>query len=255
MERNENLNPIDDLMFKVMSDEDDFCIEIVRTVIGEKELIIVEPKQQFSIANLKGRSVILDLFCKKEDGTLLNVEVQKTDDEDHQRRARFNAALLTARYTAKGTEFEKIPDTVIIFITKNDFFEQGKTVYYVDRVLRGIGKVVYNGLTEIYINASVNDGSDIAELMQIFCKDDEYNFEKFPITSNLKYFLKNTEKGRAIMGKASQEIFDEGFRKGKMDSYIELYNEGTLTLKSAAEHSGLSEEEFLKLVEEKSKNN
>jgi len=57
------------------------------------------------------------------------------------------------------------------------------------------------------------------------------------------------------MGKTSQEIFDEGFRKGKIDSYIELYNEGTLTLKSATEHSGLSEEEFLKLVEEKSKNN
>ncbi len=56
------------------------------------------------------------------------------------------------------------------------------------------------------------------------------------------------------MGKASQEIFDEGFRKGKMDSYIELYNEGTLTLKSAAEHSGLSEEEFLRLLEEDSKN-
>jgi predicted HTH domain antitoxin len=39
-----------------------------------------------------------------------------------------------------------------------------------------------------------------------------------------------------------------------MDSYIELYNEGTLTLKSAAEHSGLSEEEFLRLLEEDSKN-
>lgn len=261
MVRNENLNPIDDLMFKVMSDEDDFCMEIVRTVIGDKELIIVEPKQQFSIANLKGKSVVLDLLCKKEDGTLLNVEVQKAESEDHERRARYNAALLSARYTVKGAEFEKIPDVVIIFITKKDFFKKGKTVYYVDRVLRGLGEVVYNGITEIYINASVNDGSDIAELMQIFCKDDAYNYSKFPITSKLKYFLKNTEKGKAIMGKTSQELFDEGFEKGlekgldkgKILSTIELYQGGFLELKNAAEHLCLSEEEFLKVLDENSK--
>ncbi len=60
------------------------------------------------------------------------------------------------------------------------------------------------------------------------------------------------------MGKTSQELFDEGFEKGldkgKILSTIELYQGGFLGLKNAAEHLGLSEEEFLRLLEEDSKN-
>lgn len=56
------------------------------------------------------------------------------------------------------------------------------------------------------------------------------------------------------MGKTSQELFDEGYEKGKILSTIDLYQGGFLSLKNASEHLGLSEEEFLKLLEENSKN-
>ena len=41
-------------------------------------------------------------------------------------------------------------------------------MYYIDRILRETGKVVYNGANEIYVNAEIDDGSDIAELTKIF---------------------------------------------------------------------------------------
>ena len=41
---------------------------------------------------------------------------------------------------------------------------------------------VDNGFQEIYINASADDGADIADLMKIFTVDNEYDDEKFPAT-------------------------------------------------------------------------
>ncbi len=58
-----------------------------------------------------------------EDGTHLNVEVQKADDDDHQKRVRYNAACITANITEAGVKFEKVPDVCVIYITKNDFLE------------------------------------------------------------------------------------------------------------------------------------
>lgn len=49
----------------------------------------------------------------------------------------------------KGIIFDKIPDAYVIYISKNDFFEKGKTVYHVDRILRETTEVVNNGFYEI----------------------------------------------------------------------------------------------------------
>ena len=39
-------------------------------------------------------------------------------------------------------------------------------------MVRETGKVVENGLTEIYVNSVNDDGSDVAELMRIFTEDE-----------------------------------------------------------------------------------
>ncbi|MEZ3444717.1 MAG: hypothetical protein K1W30_06220 [Lachnospiraceae bacterium] len=52
-------------------------------------------------------------------------------------------------------------------------------MYHVDRVIRETGDVVANGVYAIYANIAVDDGSEIAELMQFFKKSEGTN-AKFP---------------------------------------------------------------------------
>ncbi len=52
----------------------------------------------------------------------------------------------------KGIKFGQIPDSYVIFISKKDFFGQGKAIYHIDRVLRETGDVEDNGFYEIYVN-------------------------------------------------------------------------------------------------------
>lgn len=100
--KEEKFNPIDDVMFTKMAEEPRFCEEIIRVILGKPELCVVEVRPQDQVTNLKGRSVRLDVLCRLADGTLVNVEVQKYSDEDHEKRVRYYGSVLTAEHTPKG---------------------------------------------------------------------------------------------------------------------------------------------------------
>ena len=45
-------------------------------------------------------------------GAKANIEVQRSDNDDHQRRVRYNASAITMNFTPPGARFEDIPDVV-----------------------------------------------------------------------------------------------------------------------------------------------
>lgn len=161
-EETKKLVPMDDVMFRKLAEDKGFCQEILQVIFGDNDLIVVTNNPQFSVTNLQGRSVILDAHCILGDGREIDVEVQKANDDDHQKRVRYNGAVLTANITDPGTKFDKVPNVCVVFISRFDMFKDGFPIYHVERVVRETGKVVDNGFEEIYVNAAVNDGSDVA---------------------------------------------------------------------------------------------
>jgi hypothetical protein len=148
-EEAKKLNPIDDLMFRKMAEDKEFCQEILRVILG---------------------------------------------DDDHQRRVRYNGAILTTNVSDPGIKFENVPDVTVVLISKFDIFGGNLPLYHVDRVIRETGKIVDNGFEEVYVNTKVKDDSEISELMEVFVDDTAYN-SKFPKTSAGKRRYKETESG------------------------------------------------------------
>ena len=194
----QQLNIIDDVLFQKMAEDIGFCEEVLSTIL-EQPVIVKKVTPQNSVKNLQGRSVILDALCELADGEECNIEVQKADDDDHQRRVRYNTSCITANITEPGRKFRKVPNVIGIYISKFDMFDSGKTVYHVDRVVRETGEVVDNGLQEIYVNTKIDDGTDIAELMHIFTNPEAYDFKKFPKVSSRKKQFKDNEGGKEDM--------------------------------------------------------
>lgn len=217
------LNPIDDLMFRKMAEDKEFCQEILRVILEDNNLIVLESIPQWTGTNLQGRSVILDAKCRKSDGTHIDIEVQKADDDDHQRRIRYNGAILTTNISDPGIKFENVPDVCIVFISKFDIFEGNLPLYHVDRIVRETGKVIGNGLEEIYVNTKIKNNSEVSELMELFVDDNAYN-SKFPITSNSKYRYKETEGGLNIMCEIMERITSEEISKVNKLNAILLKN-------------------------------
>lgn len=115
------LNPIDDDLFKKMAEDKDFCQEIIRVILNKPDIQVLELKHQDSIKNLQGRSVVLDARCVDALDNHFAVEVQKSDNDDHQRRVRYNASCVTANITAPGSNFKNVPNLCSIYISKRDF--------------------------------------------------------------------------------------------------------------------------------------
>ena len=253
-EEAKKLNPIDDLMFKKMAEDKAFCEEILRVILEDIKLIVLESAVQWSGTNLQGRSVILDAKCILGDGRTVDIEVQRSNDDNHQRRVRYNGAILTTNITDPGKKFEKVPDVCIVFISKFDLFNGNLPLYHVDRIVRETGQRVNNGFEEVYVNAKIKDGSEVSELMKVFVEDNAYN-DKFPITSASKRRYKETEGGQEIMCEIMEKIRAEGVEEGKKEAAIKLAQKlivrGRLSFEEIAEDTGLT----LEQVEELAKKN
>ena len=209
------LNPIDDLMFRKMAEHKEFCEEILRVILGDYELVVTDNMQQFDLKNLQGRSVVLDAKCITGDGRYINIEVQKANDDNHLKRVRYNASVLTANVTETGKQFEFVPDICIIFISAFDLFKGNLPLYHVKKVVVETEQIIEDGLTEIYVNAAVDDGSKLAKLMKVFTKNDIYDEADFPVTSEIKARFKKDEGGTVKMDATLQKWMQESEEIGE----------------------------------------
>ena len=239
-------NPIDDKMFRKMAEEREFCEEIIRVILGDPNLVVIDHHPQEVITNLKGRSVQLDAVCRLSDGKILNVEVQKYTNEDHQRRVRYYGSVLTANRTPAGTPLKDVVNVCIIYIARFDIFGAGCSMYHVDRRVRETGEIVYNGMEEIYVNAEARDGTDVSELMEVFTEGYVYS-EKFPVTSELKRLYREGDEKmiRTLSDELREEGFkkvhEEGFRVGQEKGLAEGREEGREEGRAKGREEGLAE--------------
>ena len=120
------LNVIDDVFFHKIAEDKAVCEEILRIILQKPKLKVIDVQTQRFLRNIGAHSVILDLLCEDEDGSQINVEMQKADDDDHVRRVRFNSSNIDTIFTEKGLDYKDFPDIYIIFISKFDVFQEGK---------------------------------------------------------------------------------------------------------------------------------
>lgn len=129
IERVKEFRLIDDVFFEVFASDIPACQEILRVILEDTELIVNDVIVQSSERNLYGRSVRLDALCTLGDGSLCNIEIQRADNDNHLKRARFNAASITVKESEIGTNFEKVKDVYIVYISEKDFFKGGLTYH------------------------------------------------------------------------------------------------------------------------------
>jgi len=176
-----------------MAEDKEVAEEILRIILKKPKLKVIDYQVQRFLRNTNAHSVILDLLCEDEDHSFINCEVQKEDDDNHQKRVRFNRSNIDTIFTEKGIDYKELPDVYIIFISKFDTFNEGRTIYHINRIIEETGTIVENGTHEIYVNAAIDDKSDIAELMQYF-KKSVGEHQKFQKLCNRENILKKHRK-------------------------------------------------------------
>lgn len=258
------LRPIDDIMFQRLCENIVLIEEMLRVILEDGKITVERVIPQSNINNLRGRSVILDAYCKLGDGSYCNVEVQRSDNDDHFKRVRYNAACITANITDPGERFERVKDLIVVYISEFALFEDERTVHHARNTVEETGYKIPNGLREIYVNTTYNDGSLIAELMQCFLQT-EIDNPNFPILAEELRAEKGNIEGDEAMCKIVEEYAEkrarergreeraegrlEGEVQGARNTLVALVQEHLLAPAEAAKKANMSEQEFMKLVQ------
>lgn len=245
----QNLRPIDDVFFEAIAEDTGVCEEILRTILEDPKLTVLEVITQSSEKNIYGRSVRLDALCTLGDGTKCNIEVQRSDNDNHLKRVRFNASSITIKESETGEKFRDVIDLYVIYISDFDFLKEGRCIYHIDKVIRESGTPVDDGLHEIFVNTAVNDGSDISELMSCFLAKDVNN-AKFPKLSCRINELKNPREEANPMC----ELFNKYLKESELEATIKTAKSfgasDSVIVKTLMDNCDLTEDEAkLKLAE------
>lgn len=144
----------DDFMTKCFENEI-ACAELLLNIILNKpDLKVQEVRTQYTIKNLQGRSVRLDILATDILKKKYNCEIQGADKGAGAHRARFNSSVIDANAISAGQSTEELPETYVIFITESDVTGANQSIYHIDRCIEETGEKFGDGSHIIYVNAA-----------------------------------------------------------------------------------------------------
>lgn len=257
--RIKNFRLMDDDFLTKCFDGNTECIELVlRIVLDIADLEVHDVRTQVFVENLLNRSVRFDVLATDSNGRKYNIEIQRADKGAGRKRARYNSSMMDANLLEKGSDFDHLPETYVVFITEHDVLGKGKAVYRIERCIMETGEYFDDGSHIVYVNGTYRDESPIGKLMHDFACKDPADMHYGILSERMKYF-KESKEGVAVMCKAMEDMrnesLKEGMKKGQkknaMDVAKRMLADGALSLEKVADYSGLSLDEVKKLNEEK----
>ena len=241
----------DDFLTKCF-EGDTASIELVLQIVLEKpDLKVLDVRTQVFVENLLNRSVRLDILATDSTGAKLNVEVQRSDKGAGRKRARYNSSMMDANLLKKGEDFDKLPETWVIFITENDVMGKGLPLYPIERCFLGTGERFEDGSHILYVNGAYRSDTPIGKLMHDFSCTDAADMYYGTLADRVKFF-KESKEGIEIMCRAMEDMRNQTLKEGMKEVALRMLAAGKYALEEIVNISGLSLEEVKQLKADRS---
>lgn len=224
------------------------CQHVLGIITGMPNLRVVTTEVQYPLKSVSTRSAILDVLAEDSDGRFFNIELQKADTVDHAKRVRLYESLFDSSFTPKGADFGDVPDLISIYLSKTDIWKQGRTAYRVRKELDDTGLPYNDGHTIIYVNAAVDDGSEIARLMQYFLKADPTDNSQGDLSRRVKY-LKLEEGGRDKMCDIAKKYYNDGKAEAQYAMFCKFVTKYGMSFPDALAEADVPAENHARFVE------
>ena len=206
------------------------CLEYVLQVIMEKQdLHVIDQIIQKDYKNLQGRSAVMDCVARDSTGKQFDVEIQQDNEGASPKRARYHSGLMDMNTLNPGQDFEELPESYVIFITRDDILGYGLPIYHIDRQIKELNEAFQDEAHIIYVNSRKQDDTELGRLMHdLHCKKaDEMHS---PILAKRVYELKETQKGVELMCHEMEKIYSEGMESGEKRGELKAKKETALSM-------------------------
>ena len=206
------------------------CLEYVLQVIMEKQdLKVIDQIIQKDYKNLQGRSAIMDCVARDSEGKQFDVEIQQDNEGASPKRARYHSGLMDMNTLNPGQDFDELPESYVIFITRDDILGYDFPIYHIDRHIKEADDSFQDEAHIIYVNSRKQEDTELGRLMHdLHCKNaDEMHS---PVLAKRVHELKDTQKGVELMYHEMEKIYSEGMESGEKRGELKKAKETALSL-------------------------
>ena len=132
-----------------------------------------------------------------------------------------------------GDLFDNLPETYVIFITKNDVLGYNQPISHIQRRIKETEDIFQDGQHILYVNSKKQDDTELDRLMHdLHCKEADKMYSN--VLSARVQQLKETTEGVNQMCQELEEIYNEGeqsgFLRGEQSGELKKARETTLAL-------------------------
>lgn len=250
---------MDDLKFRKLCESKEAIEEILRVVLSDDNIVVINVNKQNAVDEPVFHGVILDCKCWLKTDEIVNIEIQVSHNDNPTYRMRYNGAILTVENSPKKKVFKysEIPRLILIMFCDFDLFKLNKPIYEIVRCVKGTNITVDNGIRELYINLKANSqDKKLNSLFKIMTTLDVVDNEEFPMLSKRKEEINNLDIGgknnmNGILLDVYEDGIKQGIEQGKIKLLVGLFNDKKISATEAANYLAMSVDEFLGFVKNK----
>jgi len=222
----------DDFMRVVLKDVR--CTEyILQTILKKPRLRVKEQVLQEDLKNLQGRSVILDCLCTDESGAVYNIELQNKRYGASPLRARYHAGIIDMHILKAGENFNRLPESYVIFICGKDVLKENRQIYHVKRIIEESGNTFPDKAQIIYINTEKSSDDELGRMIKDFYTEDPKEIRSTVLARRIAEIKipSKEEKGEdaemtTYYDRLKRQWKKEGKAEGKAEGIKQGINEG-----------------------------
>ncbi|MCM1056099.1 MAG: Rpn family recombination-promoting nuclease/putative transposase [Firmicutes bacterium] len=150
----EELTITDDFMFgKVMRDPK-HCKKLLEIILNLKiQKIEFIDDQQTVDPDYVARGIRIDVYVEDDTDTVYSVEMQARNTGELQMRSRYYQSAVDINLIKKGTDYERLKKSYVIFICTFDLFGRGRAIYHFENLCRENPTIrLEDGTEKIFLN-------------------------------------------------------------------------------------------------------
>ena len=209
-----NLTMMNDVFMRNVFKKQECTEYVLQVIMGRKDLKVLDQVLQKDYKNLQGRSAILDCVVRDADGKQFDVEIQQDTEGASPKRARYHSGLMDMNTLDAGQDFDELPETYLIFITRDDVLGHDLPIYHIKRKIEEVQEDFKDEAYIMYVNSRRQDDTELGQLMQDFhCKNAEDIHSE--VLAQRVHELKENQEGVDFMSREMDEIYNDGVKYGE----------------------------------------
>ena len=224
-----NLTLMSDIFMRNVFKERE-CLEyVLQVIMGKQDLRVIDQIIQKDYKNMQGRSAVMDCVVRDSEGKKFDVEIQQDNEGASPKRARYHSGLMDMNTLNPGQDFEELPESYVIFITRDDVLGYGLPIYHISKKIEEVNESFQDEAHIIYVNSGKQDDTELGRLMHdLHCKNaDEMHS---PVLAKRVHELKETQRGVELMCHEMEKIYSEGMESGEKRGELKKAKETALTM-------------------------